>query len=342
MYVRQVLSDPRARPKPCLRCERSLLNHLDDRFCPDCGLSVWMSLNPNDALDRSRPEWLRHAAQGAWLLAVAQPIALAAYLLAFLGRELPAFRDSMVAAAEFGDGEDAGAIATTQRVLAHGTSANDAVTDSAAATQAAVAVRDAARAAFFEPSVPVAIALALIGVFFLIAAVGLWRVSDEERRYPDRQRTARRAVRIVDGVVLLVGILTLSLGLTHLTNGWPAHTMQSYFLLLAVEITFGAVACVGWLYLTPIARRGGRSGLAKLCGYLLFLPLLTFAKAAPFIGLWFLYLLLPLATLLPLAYLPLSTVLFVKFARMLGRAAPHAQAAWDAESRPAEAQVVAA
>jgi uncharacterized membrane protein len=188
-----------------------------------------------------------------------------------------------------------------------------------------------------EPSVAVAVGLTLLGAFFLISAIGLARLASNEHRYTDRQRNARLAARIVAGVSTFIGVATLMLGLTHLAQGWPAHTAFAWILLVVVELTFAAVACAGWIYLRPIARRGSRSGLAKLCGYLLFLPLLTVAKAAPFIGFWFLYLLMPLATLLPLAYLPLSTVLFVKFARMLSSAAPHAQAAWDAESKPATA-----
>jgi hypothetical protein len=185
-----------------------------------------------------------------------------------------------------------------------------------------------------EPSIAVAIGLVLIGGFFLISAMGLVRLTSDEHRYPDRQRTSRRAAQIVAGIAAVVGVGTVGLGLVHVAQGWPAHTMFAWGVLILIELTFGAVALAEWFYLRPIARRGGRSGLAKLCGYLLFLPLLTFAKAAPFIGLWFLYLLMPLATLLPLAYLPLSTVLFVKFARMLSAAAPHAQAAWDAETKP--------
>jgi hypothetical protein len=315
MYVRQVVSDPKARAKPCLRCQRSLLKHLDDRHCPDCGLSVWMSLNANDALDRSRPDWLNRTAQGAWILALAQPVAFVAYVIALGGHELPSWRDEFLTDADIGQ---VGAAASQPADL-----------------QARMkAASDAAQAAVIQPSVAVALGLTLIGAFFLISAIGLRRLTSNEHRYPDRQRTARLAARIVAGVATFVGVTTLALGLTHLTQGWPAHTAFAWILLIVVELTFAAVTCAGWLYLRPIARRGSRSGLAKLCGYLLFLPLLTFAKAAPFIGFWFLYLLMPLATLLPLVYLPLSTVLFVKFARMLSAAAPHAQAAWDAESAP--------
>src|SRR6185369_2176181 len=63
----------------------SLRKHLDDRYCPDCGLSVWMSLNANDALDYSNANWLRKTSRGAWVMAAIQVVALAAYLVALLG-----------------------------------------------------------------------------------------------------------------------------------------------------------------------------------------------------------------------------------------------------------------
>ena len=43
---------------------RPLRKNLDDRHCPDCGLSVWMSLNANDSLDYSNAAWLEGVARG--------------------------------------------------------------------------------------------------------------------------------------------------------------------------------------------------------------------------------------------------------------------------------------
>src|SRR5215210_3130796 len=85
VYVKQFTSDPRAREKPCLRCGTSLRKNLDDKYCPECGLSVWLSLNPNDTLEWSNPPWLRRSAKGAMLLAIAQPLAFVAYLLTAFG-----------------------------------------------------------------------------------------------------------------------------------------------------------------------------------------------------------------------------------------------------------------
>jgi hypothetical protein len=83
-----VKSDAKAREKPCLRCGYSLRKILDARNCPECGLSVWVSLNQNDSLDWSRPEWLRGISMGAFVMAAAQGlgIMMAALLVApFLG-----------------------------------------------------------------------------------------------------------------------------------------------------------------------------------------------------------------------------------------------------------------
>src|SRR5438105_14097795 len=67
-----IKSDPKAREKPCIRCGYSLRKILDARRCPECGLSVWISLNNNDSLEWSRPGWLRAIAIGAFVMAAAE------------------------------------------------------------------------------------------------------------------------------------------------------------------------------------------------------------------------------------------------------------------------------
>lgn len=78
MPLVRVHSDPRAREKPCLRCGYSL-RRIESTHCPECGLSVWRSLNANDELDWSNPLWLSKLVHACRLLAVTQLVGLAAY-----------------------------------------------------------------------------------------------------------------------------------------------------------------------------------------------------------------------------------------------------------------------
>src|SRR5687767_12458971 len=71
-----IQTDAKSREKPCLRCGYSLRKIGDARNCPECGLSVWVSLNQNDSLDWSRPEWLRVISLGALIMAGAQGLAM--------------------------------------------------------------------------------------------------------------------------------------------------------------------------------------------------------------------------------------------------------------------------
>src|SRR6185503_17302901 len=79
MPLVMIKSDKRAREKPCLRCGYSL-RRIESTHCPECGLSVWLSLNQNDNLDMSNPPWLRRMAVGLWLMAVGSLLGLAGYV----------------------------------------------------------------------------------------------------------------------------------------------------------------------------------------------------------------------------------------------------------------------
>src|SRR5688572_30606498 len=77
----RVITDRKAREKPCLRCGYSLRHLADARHCPECGLSVWLSLNDDDALDRSNPQWLMRMSLGALILALAQMLGLILWIV---------------------------------------------------------------------------------------------------------------------------------------------------------------------------------------------------------------------------------------------------------------------
>src|SRR5213592_429230 len=79
-----IKADQRGREKPCLRCGYSLRKITDSNHCPECGLSVWLSLNQNDTLEMSNPDWLRRMAMGLWIMAAASLVAAVAYAPASL------------------------------------------------------------------------------------------------------------------------------------------------------------------------------------------------------------------------------------------------------------------
>lgn len=65
-----LVSDKRARQKPCLRCGYSLLRIAGAKNCPECGLAVRVSLAGNSALEWSNPRWQKVIALGFAVLAL--------------------------------------------------------------------------------------------------------------------------------------------------------------------------------------------------------------------------------------------------------------------------------
>lgn len=88
MPLVRIQSDPRARLKPCLRCGYSLRNNPDARVCPECGLSVWLTLGGHDDLEMSNPQWLGRLTLAAGLLAVANIALVGGVGIIHLGRYL--------------------------------------------------------------------------------------------------------------------------------------------------------------------------------------------------------------------------------------------------------------
>ncbi|MFT3785453.1 MAG: hypothetical protein QM770_04725 [Tepidisphaeraceae bacterium] len=279
--MKQIKSDPRARLKPCLRCCRSLLKNLDDRFCPDCGLSVWLSLNPNDAIEWSRPSWLRAVARGAWVLALMQPIALAAYVLATATSFWRDLRAGMIDANGFDPAhpEDGSFGVGGDEFLAAAPASGPAsapTADQIAAMQTAVAQRMHEIAS--EPSHLLAVAALLAGVYLIGNGIGLMLLTADERRYPDRHATTRTFAKVAASVGGAWGLLLCGVGAIGLPYGLRGGPVSSGITLLS-EVLFLLSAVVIWLWLRPIATRGRHSALSRLCGYLLFLPVVPFLKA---------------------------------------------------------------
>lgn len=289
--MRKILSDPKAREKPCLRCGTSLRQHLDHRHCPTCGLSVWLSLNANDTLELSSPRWLGAMASGAAVLAFAQVVALAAYLLTL----------------EY------------QYQLAKAI-VPDPETDLEGFVD------------YFTPHAPpqmLLLAAVVIGVFFLVNSAGMVILSVHERRHPDRLKGPRLWLRLGAGVGVLVGLGIGAWGVRGLTGAGVRTNEGLAYLCEGVFILCGLIT---WVVIRHLATRGGHSGISRLCGYLLFLPLLAFLKATPFLGFYALYWLTPLLSLVPLAYIPLSIYLLAHTAWFTSRAIPQARATWHSET----------
>jgi hypothetical protein len=77
-------ADPRARLRPCLRCGYSLRSITDARNCPECGLAIRLSLSGDDALDVSKPEWVRGLAVAIAVAAVPHLLVLAVVVAALV------------------------------------------------------------------------------------------------------------------------------------------------------------------------------------------------------------------------------------------------------------------
>lgn len=85
MLVKVTTGDPKAREKPCLRCGYSLRKNLDAKHCPECGLSVWLSLNGDDSLERSKPDWVAGISAAALILAAAQLLGFITFATTIFG-----------------------------------------------------------------------------------------------------------------------------------------------------------------------------------------------------------------------------------------------------------------
>ena len=215
MPLTMIKSDPRAREKPCLRCGYSLRKITDSNYCPECGLSVWLSLNQNDTLEMSRPEWIRQMTAGLWILAVASLLALVA-LAPVTVREFRymVYRQRLFQAMR-ADEQDPNKWAQIAR----------------------------ARPAY-DPNLMHAVLLGGAAAFAAYQA-GLLVLTSDEKRYPDHLAHFRIGARVVTGLAALA-IVLMFLQMLHPTPwGFPEWMTR---------LTTMAGAMLTWGYLHRIAR----------------------------------------------------------------------------------------
>jgi hypothetical protein len=299
MHLTIIKSDPRAREKPCLRCGLSLRKLLDAKHCPQCGLSVWLSLNHNDTLDWSNPAWLRAMSIGAAIMAPAQFLALAAYAILMLP----------------------------------------------------IGMRD-------ERRYPIAALIA--GIYLILYSCGLLILCRPERRYPDRLAAYRTFAQIAAVAGIIMGAALCAKGASTISMGWPivypeiattlpegfdpdimdeyglnpfAPQIRGRWWLTLTELVLAVSAVATFAYLRKLAQRIPNSTASRLSGYILFLPLIPFLKAFPFLA----FIIAPsviglLVTFLPIPYYPFTLGLLAFFALAFHRASKNAAEGWAKET----------
>jgi hypothetical protein len=293
-------SDAKAREKPCLRCGYSL-RKIESTHCPECGLSVWLSLNSNNDLGWSNPPWLRRMALGLLVMSLAMLPGLVTFGIGAKHRvdrviweqELQAFYEQ----------------------LGPGT--------------------PPAPGSFPRPPVPsrakaqteLLTGAAILGLYH----VGLVVLTTHERRYPDRLKGWRIASWVSAGAAALTAALLLAGTLS------PAVRSGGPTLIMLVGLLS---AVVTWGYLRQLARRLPSSALARTCAWLMLVPFLSFLKVFPFIGAWLAFRFAWVLEFLMVVYVPVAVALFVVFAIRFRRESVAADNAWTAETaKPGEAQV---
>jgi hypothetical protein len=227
-----IKSDPRAREKPCIRCGYSLRKITDSTHCPECGLSVWLSLNQNDTLEMSNPEWLRRMAWGLIILAAASVLATAAFAPAsvqafrtmqYRNRLMQVFRES--------DRDDPKQLIAAYQAIPR----------------------------------PNPNPLLMRGIQFAGAAAlvvylaGLLMATSNENRYPDRLRAMRLSARALCAAAALALFLMFRQMLLPTWRG-------SGFVDWMVRLVAIGTGLLTWGYLGRLARRMPHKMLLRVCG----------------------------------------------------------------------------
>jgi len=241
MPVVMIKSDPRAREKPCIRCGYSLRKVTDSVHCPECGLSVWLSLNNNDALENSNPDWLRRMALALCLMAAASLLSLAAGLpqakynfdqSRWLQERNRALRQA----------QEQGLNAQQFRALFAGRP---------------------------QPNAPLLRACQLVAIAASVGfCLALALLTTAEGRYPDKLVSYRIFARVLAAASLLAAFLALP----SFLRDRDTVTLGSFTFLRIVALL--ALTCAA-TYLRDIARRAPNKRLARLSAWLAVLPLVS-------------------------------------------------------------------
>jgi len=287
-----IKSDPRAREKPCIRCGYSLRKITDSTHCPECGLSVWLSLNQNDTLEMSNPEWLRRMAWGLLILAVASMLATAAYVPA----TSQAFRQMQYrqrvhqVLREFDSDDEQGSMVKKLLSIPHPQSNQNVMHFCAG----------------------------LGGFALVVYQVGLIILTSNEQRYPDRLKAMRVTARV------LCALAALALALMFQQMLHPSR-LGSPFVDWMLRLVAVGTGLLTWGYLGRLARRMPHKVMLRVCGgmmlALLFSLFYSFIRNSD----W-------LPDFIPLIYLPASAGAFVWISILLRRAAREADRHWREET----------
>ena len=289
-----IKADQRGREKPCLRCGYSLRRITDSNYCPECGLSVWLSLNQNDTLEMSNPDWLRRMAVGLWILAAASVISLAVLTpVTIYTFQTMLFRQRFYAAMRQGRFDEQ---------------------DPKKAAAAFVALRPPTRLTWSTARI---IALAGAGGI-VVYQVGLILLTSGEGRYPDRLLGLRVGARIVAGLAGLALVLMVVHGMSSRYLALP-EWLTRLVMIAAAMITFG--------HLRALAGRVPDQRLGRFCGWMTLVPLVSLFYSFIRDSDW------P-PDFIPLAFCSVAAVVFIRFGSLLRRVAVLAERQWASETAP--------
>jgi hypothetical protein len=295
MPLVMIKSDARAREKPCIRCGYSL-RKIDSTHCPECGLSVWLSLNQNDSLEWSSAAWLRRMVRGLWLMAGAQIMAIAAYGLVMMEK---------VPEMQYRQRQEQAMMSLSE--------------DPAKAAAAMAAIGSGPRPNYvFERT-----AIILGAGYLVLYHAGMLLLVWNEKRYPDRLAHIRTFAWIVCGAA---GLMSLAMTV------WAVSPDTFWIVGYGLKIVVLASGIVTWAYLRRLAKRVPNSTLAKTCGWLMLVPVISFIKVLPFFSIFLIGYAWSLLEFVPMIYIPLSAVLLVWFSILFNKAAVSADHSWASET----------